>query len=247
MKKSFFILLANLIFLSAYAQNSNVNKANSLMDQGKLAEAKELIDLAITHEKTMNKGRTWFVRGNVYSDIAASADPEVSAIDPDAVKKAMDSFAKVKEIESEGSNYYTLSDVQINSLFTSVFNLGIGSYQEDDYGTAYLHFKDLITINPKDTVGYMYAGFCAEAEDEYDKALDLYFGAMELEDCPPTVYSQTLVILERQKEDIEKALEVSEAAMKRFPEDDTFAKTHIAFLIKLDKTEEAQNALKAAL
>jgi tetratricopeptide (TPR) repeat protein len=195
----------------------------------------------------MNSGRTWFVRGNVYSDIASSEDPAVNEIDPDAVEKAMASFAKVKELEKEGSNYYTLSDVQINSLFTSVFNLGIASYQEDAYMAAYKHFKDLITINPKDTVGYMYAGFCAEAEDEYDLALDLYYGVMELEDCPSTVYSQTLVILERQKQDIEKALEISEQAMERYPNDDTFAKTHIAFLIKLDKTQEAQDALKSAL
>ena len=57
MKKAVFILLANLMVISAFAQNSNVNKANTYLDQeGKLAEAKQLIDEAIVHEKTMEKG-----------------------------------------------------------------------------------------------------------------------------------------------------------------------------------------------
>jgi tetratricopeptide (TPR) repeat protein len=248
MKKVVFILFANLMVISAFAQNSNVNKANTYLDQeGKLAEAKELIDAAIVHEKTMEKGRTWFVRGTVYSAIARSADPETSAIDPDAVQKTIESFEKVKELENEGSNYYTLADVQINNLFNEVFNKGIASYQADEYMDAYGHFQDLITISPADTVGYMYAGFCAEAIDEYDLALDVYYDAMKLDNCPSSVYSQTIIILEREKEDIEKAMEVNGAAMERYPEDQNFDKTQIAYLIRLERTDEAKMALEQAI
>ena len=37
MKKSIIFFIANLIIISAFAQNSNVNKANAYIDQGKLA------------------------------------------------------------------------------------------------------------------------------------------------------------------------------------------------------------------
>ncbi|NNF21982.1 MAG: tetratricopeptide repeat protein [Saprospiraceae bacterium] len=248
MKKTITTLIANLIIISAFAQNGNVNKADSYMkEEATLGEAKELIDAASVHEKTMEKGRTWFVRGQVYSAIAGSADPEVNAIDPDAVAKSMESFNKVLELEKEGSNYHTLAGVQVGNLFNQIFNKGIESYQADDYTSAYKHFKDIVTINPKDTVGYMYAGYCAEQIDEYDKALEMYYGAMELEDCPSTIYSQAIVIYERQKDDIEKAMEVNAMAMERYPEDQNFDKTQIAYLIKLERTDEAKMELMKAI
>jgi tetratricopeptide (TPR) repeat protein len=248
MKKTIMIFIANLIIVSAFAQNGNVTKADAYSkDETKLADAKEMIDAASVHEKTKEKGKTWFVRGQVYSAIARSADAEVNAIDPEAVQKSMDSFNKVLEMEKEGSNYHTLAGVQIGALFNDVFNKGIASYQEDDFASAYIHFKDIVTINPKDTIGYMYAGFCAESIDEYDKALEMYYAAMELEDCPSTIYSQTIVIYERQMDDIEKAMEVNAMAMERYPEDQNFDKTQVAYLIKLDRTDEAKEALAKAI
>ena len=63
MKKLVLFGLFGFLAISVFAQNSNVNKANAKISEGDFAEAKELIDLAAVHEKTMEKGRTWYVRG----------------------------------------------------------------------------------------------------------------------------------------------------------------------------------------
>jgi len=253
MKKITLIGLVCLITMTSFAQNSAVNKANAYIQGGAdaeskdIAEAKKLIDQAIVHEKTKEKGRTWYVRGLVYSLIVSSEDESIHALDEDAIAKANESFKKVEEIEKEGSNYYTLTEIQLSQLYSNVFNKGAAKYQAEEYMVAYKYFNEMTLLSPTDTLGYMYAGYCAEAAEEYDLALKQYFAVMELEDCPVMIYNQSLVILEQNKDDLEGALEVANKAMARFPDDQTFDKTQIALFIKLDRTDEARYALEEAL
>ncbi len=247
MKKLLIIGLLGLMSTAAFAQNSAVNKANTGITNGKLAEAKELIDQAILHEKTKDKGRTWYVRGLVYNSIISSEDPEIQGLDPDAVQKAIDSFNKVKEIEKEGSNYYTLTEIQEGQLYSNVFNKGASQYEAEEYMDAYQSFKSLTQLNPVDTLGFLYAGYCAEAADEYDMALEMYYDLMKLDDCPKTVYNQTISILEIQKDDLGKAIDVVTDAMERYPDDQAFNKTQIALYIKSDRTDEAMEAIEKTL
>ena len=247
MRKLLIIGLFGLMSAALYAQNSAVNKANTNITAGELAEAKELIDQAILHEKTKDKGRTWYVRGLVYNSIISSEDPEIQSLDPDAIQKAIDSFTKVKALEKEGSNYYTLTEIQETQLYSNVFNLGASQYEAEDYMNGYNSFKNLTVMNPIDTLGYLYAGYCAESADEYDLALEMYYDLMELDDCPKMVYNQTITILEVHKEDLDKAIKVTSEAMERFPDDQAFDKTQIALYIKSERTDEARVAIEKTL
>jgi len=62
MKKVLTLVMSMLILMSAEAQKAkkpNINKAKTLWTQGKLDEAKSMIDAATEYEKTMNEGKTW--------------------------------------------------------------------------------------------------------------------------------------------------------------------------------------------
>ncbi len=247
MKNAILIVLFCFATVSVNAQNSNVNKANANIQNGKLAEAKELIDQAAEHEKTREKGRTWYVRGMVYQAIASSDDESVRAIDPGAAIKAAKSFEKVKIYEKDGSNYYTLSEIQAQQMYSIILNRGISLYQEENYKDAYLTFKDLTIIAPKDTIGYLYGGYCAQEAGELDDAFEMYYSAMELEDCPKLIYTQVMFLLENDKQDLEGALKIAHKGMEKFPDDQSFDKSIIAYYIKLEKTDEARQALIGAL
>lgn len=247
MKNAILFVLFCFAGISVNAQNSNVNKANANIQNEKLAEAKEQIDLAAKHEKTMEKGRTWYVRAMVYQAITASEDESVHAIDPEAAIKAMESFEKVKSLEKEGSNYYTLAEVQIQQLYSIVLNRGITLYQEEKYGDAYLTFKDLTKIAPKDTIGYLYGGFCAQEEGNIENALEMYYSAMEMDDCPKQFYTQVMFLLQNEKQDIEEALKIAQIGMKKFPNEQSFDRSVIAYYIELERIDEARLALIEAL
>ena len=111
MKKLIMLMLAVTLNFTAFSQTKNVNKANTAYGKLEYAEAAALIEPATQDEKTKDKGRTWYIRGQIYGAIAMSEDESVQAIDPDALMKGVDSYKKVLEIEKEGSSYHGLAQI----------------------------------------------------------------------------------------------------------------------------------------
>ena len=73
MKRILFSVLMVGAFTSSYAQNNKVVSAYNYMKyDDELDKAKEAIDLAIKHEQTKGKAKTWMYRGHVYSKLADS-------------------------------------------------------------------------------------------------------------------------------------------------------------------------------
>ena len=64
-------LIIGLLLCSSvmFAQKGKVMSATSFFTQGKLDKAKELIDEAINHEKCVNWGKAYLVRGQIYQAI----------------------------------------------------------------------------------------------------------------------------------------------------------------------------------
>ncbi|NLO50891.1 MAG: hypothetical protein GX103_07000 [Bacteroidales bacterium] len=66
MKKFAVLLITVMAFSGVYAQSNNVVASFNYLNRGKLDKAKEAIDKAAVHSKTMNDAKTWFYYGNVY-------------------------------------------------------------------------------------------------------------------------------------------------------------------------------------
>ena len=86
MKKLLTLFMAFCLSFAALAQSKNVTKANTAFSKKEYAEAAALIEPATTDEKTALKGRTWYIRGEIYTEIALSEDEAIQAIDKDALK-----------------------------------------------------------------------------------------------------------------------------------------------------------------
>ena len=59
-----------------------------------LDKAKEAIEAALQHEKTMNETKTWYYRGNTYHAIQTTKEAKYKELDPDPATKAYDSYLK---------------------------------------------------------------------------------------------------------------------------------------------------------
>ena len=64
--------LSLLISIGGYSQSSKRTSAYMYMQNGQLDKAKESIDEAVQHEKTMTDPKTWLYRGMIYYEIARS-------------------------------------------------------------------------------------------------------------------------------------------------------------------------------
>jgi tetratricopeptide (TPR) repeat protein len=258
MKRIIFLMLM-LIAVAVSAQKKqkpNINKALKSLQAGELAEAKAMIDDATTYEKTMDDGKTWYYRGLIYAAIDTTSNSSLKGLADDPFKTAMESFAKADQLGKAGSEYFTTDantvipitkTQQIGQLANFYLNRGATLYQSDSLEEALKNFEKTQVVLPDDTIAYFYAGFVANAMDDYDKAISNFQKYIEKGGTSSDAYSLMINIYSGPKEDKEKALEVARLAKEKFPENDEFPKVEIGLLIDLDKIEQAKEGLEKAV
>lgn len=246
-----------LATVTAYGQKPvkpNLNKALQLWTQGKLDEAKTMIDAATTYEKTMNDGKTWYYRGLIYASIDTTSNETMHALDPNALDVALESFKKGDDM-NKGKEMFTqdaagmpiLKSQQMAYLHGQYLNKGAAAYEKEDMESALKNFEKASKVLPTDTLAYYYSGLVANGLEDYDKALayfqkDIDAGAKSVEP-----YINMISIYSGPKEDKEKALAIVQTAKKKFPKDSNLAKQEIALLIDLKRIDEAKTGLETAV
>jgi tetratricopeptide (TPR) repeat protein len=258
MKKSILIICMMLGMTTVYAQNKAVNKADQLLKQveapdakdkvSKLTEAKNQIDAAIQDEKTKDKAKTWFIRGQVYSAIATAEDPAVQAIASKPVEVATTSFKKAQELENNpNSTYYVFADQSLNGLWGDFVNKGATAYQAGNYEDAMNLFDKAITVNPTDTTANLYAGVAAQQIGDRDRSAKYFYQLIDAGYVDKDIFYALIAHERDEKQNYEKAREVIKRGKAAFPEEAEFRKQEVALLLKQDKTAEAKAELQSAI
>ena len=229
----------------AFGQGKNVTKADALLTKGDLKEAAEMIEPATTYEKTKDKGRTWYIRAQIYDKIAQ--DEALSKDYPDALTKAAESYKKTMELDKEGSTYHGLAQVGYDQLYGRTLNNGVENYNNGDYEAAYNNFMEVSMVNPQDTTGYLYGAMMAQELERYDDALMNYEKLFALDYYPKSALGSVIYLYLNEKDEAEKALEYVKVAQEKYPEDNNFQRQEVDILIKMDKLDNAIVELKDAI
>ena len=239
-------------------QKPNLNKALKSLQEGQLAEAKQIIDDATTYEKTMDDGKTWYYRGLIYAAIDTASNPQVKGLADDAFKVAMESFAKADQMAKAGSEYFVTDPnsvipvtktQQMGQLANYYLNKGATLYQNDSLAEAIELFEKTQEVlpSPDDTIAYFYAGIVANSMEDHDKAISNLEKYIENGGTSADAFSVIINTYSGPKEDKEKALATVRRAKEKFPENPEFPKVEIGLLIELEKIEEAQKGLEEAV
>lgn len=259
------LLLFMLASMTAWAQKQekpNLNKAKSAWEAGKLDEAKRIVDLATTYEKTMNDGQTWYYRGLVYFMIDTTSNETYKALDANANKVALESFKKADELAKGGKDYALISNTgvmtktqQLEQFANFYLDKGLKKLQEEEDYEASLGFlaksqavyEGQMTKYQNDTLLYYVQGLTNHYAEHYDpaiEALNKYFAkGGKSRDAYIILYQ----IYSGPKENKEKALEVVREAKAKIPSNTDFPKLEIGLLIDLNKVDEARVNLENAL
>lgn len=239
---------------AVYAQKPvkpNLNKALTQLREGKIAEAKANIDAAITNEKMMNDGKTWYYRGLIYAAIDTTSNEEIKALDQDAFNTALAAFKKADELKGKNDHFILDANnlpqpklTQVTTWANTHLNKGAAAYQEEDFETAMKSFDKVAMILPDDTTAYFYGGFAANQAEQYDKAIENFNKYIEKGGTSSDAYSILNNIYSGPKADKEKALAIIREAKKKFPKNPDFPKVEIGLLIDLKKIDEAKKGLE---
>ncbi len=255
------ITLLVLMFASvlAYGQKAvkpNLSKALKSFQEGKLDEAKTMIDLATTYEKTKDDGKTWYYRGLIYAALDTTSNATYKALAQEPFKTAVESFKKADELGKKDVEYFInepnnilpiLKSTQLLALANYYLNKGAAQYQEDKLEEALTNFEKTQAVISNDTTAYFYAGFAANSMENYDKAIANFQGYIDKGGKSPDAYSSMINIYSTAKEDKLKALETARKAKEAFPNNSEFPKVEIGILIDLDRVAEAKTGLESAV
>ena len=247
MKKTTLFLSLVLFVLNAQGQSSALKKAGLYVKDGELVKAKEQIDLAAAHDKTKGKGKTWYTKGIVYSEIYYSEDEQFLDMKADALKQAVNAFNKVHELEKENTYYDILAGTELDKLYRHLLDKGSEQYSKKNYAESIEYFENIQILKPKDTIGYLYAGIAAIQTKNVDKVIDNYTKLIDIGIEDPTIYTSLVYYLSNDKEEYDKALKYVRMGKDKFPHNMDIPRQEVNILIKTDKFEEAITKLQKSL
>lgn len=238
------------IGMMANAQKSVRTTAYNYLKKGKLDLAKENIDKAVAHEKTMNDAKTWFYYGNTYIQLATTQDEAFKNLDPDALQKAYEGYLKCMELDPKGT--YKIQVIQdLTVIGNNYYTRGHDHFKKDEFKDAYEQFNKAVEVNKSldlnvDTLAIYAAAMSAMSAKMNEEAKTLYTQLADLNYNKAVIYSD-LATIYKEEGNLDMAKETLQKGIDKFPNDagTLFAKINI--LLEEEKYEEVIESLEAAV
>lgn len=260
MKKIGLIIVFIAFIFTSFSQKNVVVTAYMQKKNGKLDKAKEAIDKAILHEKTMTDAKTWYYRGNIYIDIYNSDLEEYKNLDKDALNKAYESYLKALEYDTK--NQYKVEIFQnMPFLAQSFFNEGAQLYNKGInstdttlslmiFGDAQHFFEKSLDVYSEtgslDTLSMYYLAYTANLSKHYTVAKENFIKLAEMNYPEPAIYSSLSTIFIHFDGDHETAEKYLKAGMDKYPDNQSLLFSSINFYLDQGKTQEALDLLEIA-
>lgn len=264
MRRVFLILFLLPVFAIAQKQpKPNINKAFNAWKEGKLDEAKEIIDQATTYEKTMNDGKTWYYRGLIYATLDTTSNEAHKALATDPLATAIESMKKADELGKKDADYFIPPDPALNLPMTKsqqlemlanyYLNNGITIIQSDepDFDESIKNleksiqvFENTLTAYSNDTLTYYVLGLAAYNGEKPQMAIDALTKYVEKGGTSKDAYILMYQTYANTLDNKEKALEVIRKAKKALPNNTDFPRLEIGLLIDLNRLDEAKSGLE---
>lgn len=247
MKKIVMLLAILLTVNVAMAQKSERTSAFMYNKNGQLDKAKESIDKAAVHEKTINDPTTWFYRGIIYLNIVSSE--EFSAIDPDALQKSYESFEKALQLDPEDSKEHQAEIApRIQVIGTLYFQEGVENFNGGDFGNAALKFKksyDVVKITNKvDTLSLLNAALASVRGNNYEQALNFYNELRSINFDEPDLY-KNMAAAYRGLDDKDNMMLILREGRSKYPGDAGLMLEEINAFLSMGRGAEVVDELKA--
>lgn len=251
MKKiSILLVLVFNITLMASAQKGTRTTAYNYLRKGKLDLAKENIDKAVQHEKTKDDAKTWFYYGNTYIQLATTEDEAYKDLDPDALQKAYEGYMKCMELDEKET--YKLQIIQdMTVIGNNYYARGLDFYNNNEYKDAYQQFSKAVEVNKSldmgvDTLAIYAAAMSAMSGGLNDEAKTLYTELAGLNYNKAVIYSD-LANIYKEEGDLEKAKEVLQEGIDKFPNDAGVLFAKINILLEEQKYDKVIESLESAI
>ncbi len=249
MKRFALILVMAIAVTVAFGQKNVRQTASNYLKAGKLDKALEAINQSMSDPTTAGEAKTWFIRGNIYLEIANSTNDAFKTLDPDPLKVAMDSYKKAFELDPK-KEYYDDIVAKLNWQRNNYFNVAVDEYNKKNYKLAMENFAngaDVISVvEVSDTAALLNAAYCAALANEPHMAKKYYEDLLKGGYKSPGVFVQ-LSDIYRIEKDEQNAIRVITDGLKLYPDDLRLFLAETNIYLTFGNTEKALKNLNAAI
>jgi len=248
MKRIVLLVLMVISISLAFGQKSVRQTASNYLKEGKLDKALEAINQCIQDPGTAQDPKAWFIRGNIYSEIAATKDDKFKSLEPDPLGKALESYKKATQFD-EKKEFTEDIFQKVNWQRNKYFNDAVDAYGKKDYKGAMLSFDHgysaLAAINIPDTISLFYAATCASMANDRSQAKKYYIDLLKLKAKSVNIYA-SLSELYRQEKDSGAALAVIRQGQKVYPGNMPLFLAETNIYLTFNNTDKALSNLETA-
>jgi len=253
MKKAVLFLVLVTSFTFAFGQKSVRQTASNYLKDQKIDKALEAINQCILDPSTAQDSKTWFLRGNIYLEIANSKDEKIRNLDPNPLAKAMESYKKSLEFDPKKENpkkeYFAEIMVKVDHQYRAFFDTAIAKYNKKNYREAMVNFgksaEVLETVNVIDTLSLLNGALCAGLANEKKIEKEYYLKLLVGNYRSPSVYSIISDLYLKEK-DSANAFKYIHMGLKQYPNNMTLFNSEINIYLTYNIVDKAMNNLNIA-
>ena len=272
MKKIIFLLTIVLSVNAAFCQKAKVQSAinYSKTQYNDLDKAKDAIDLASVHEKTINWYKTWFIRGEVYLKIFNTKERKFQNLSDNALEESYLAYKKSLELDEKGKSKDDVVAI-LPSLSSQFYNNGVILFEKahnekqtneeksiQTFKKAVESFEYCLEINAMpfiarvDTSCMFNAALAADRAKLYDKALTYYKKVADMGYEGPNLDGSYIYIymynIHLIKGDTLASIDIIKEGIEAYPESNIeLIKNLTSYYLSANKTEEAYTYIKLAI
>ncbi|HBH05911.1 MAG TPA: hypothetical protein DDX92_04835 [Flavobacteriales bacterium] len=237
------------IVAMSYGQTAKITTAYNYMKVGEFDKAKEAIDAAATHPKSMEKAKTWYYRGKVYLALGSVEDSTNTVDNIGLLEEAAKSFKKAKTLEDKRLDMNALNnDYKLNA--DALFQMAIDCYNRAEYQEAARGFGLSGDIKMEfeilDTLAYFNAALSADKAEDYEKGLEYYNKIKDTDYKDGAIYvNMSMSYLKM--DDIDGALAILNEGRSKYPDNQGILIQQINIYLENDRIDEALENLSSAI
>ena len=247
MKKIILTLAASAALAGhALAQTSAVTNAILNQRSGLLDKARTDIDQAALNEKTSQKAKTWYTRGDIYEAMMDSPIYGKQLKPGEGTQKAFESYSKTIELDGKAGEYGAQAVKKIDNVYARAFNDGVNAFNAKDYDNAIASYQLASKVRPTDTTVVLYSAYAADAKQDYAGAKTYYNQLLGLGYKSPAVYSRLLQMAKADKNEAETS-KVLQQALAAYPNNKTFMLEDLNLYLSTGRGKEALEKLDRAI
>lgn len=250
MRKIAFSMLLVAASLAGFSQGAKIIAAKNYMSTGpEIDKAKDAIDLAVVHEKTISNAKAWFIRGQVYYALHIDLSGKYDAMKTGALDTANASYNKALQLDYSKLDMQEFEEYH-KRLADVSFDYAVQFYNAKDYMQAVHYFDICSNIKDRykiiDTVAIYNSGLSAELGNNIDVAAKYYKRLAEMGYKGSRAYTDMVNMYLRAERD-DDAMEVLKIARKQYPSDQDLLTAEINLYLKHEKFAEALENLNLAV